>query len=301
LPDVAIKVFDKILGNEPEIDTAETLAEAFREAVIAIRRPDTLRLRVGRHTDVGMVRDLNEDSLLVLELDRMNRSISRPLGLYVVADGMGGHAAGDVASGLAINTIASRMASHFLVPQLSNNGALDSFDAQIWLADAVQAANDAVYAHRQSTGTNMGTTLVAALVIGEEAYIANVGDSRAYFITDNEEIRQITTDHSLVERLVAMGQIGPQEARAHPQRNVIYRTIGDKEKAQVDFFIQTLNPGASLLLCSDGLSGKVEDHEIRRIVSAGRSPQEACELLVQAANDHGGDDNITVIIVQASR
>ncbi len=301
LPDAAIKVFDKTLGNNPEIDTAEALAEAFREAVIAIRRPDTLRLRVGRHTDVGMVRDLNEDSLLVLELDRMNRSISRPLGLYVVADGMGGHAAGDIASGLAINTIASRMASHFLVPQLSNNGALGSFDAQVWLADAVQAANDAVYAHRQSTGTNMGTTLVAALVIGEEAYIANVGDSRAYIITDNEEIRQITTDHSLVERLVAMGQIGPEEARAHPQRNVIYRTIGDKEKAQVDLFVQTLNPGASLLLCSDGLSGKVEDHEIRRIVSASRSPQEACELLVQAANDHGGDDNITVIVVQASR
>jgi protein phosphatase len=97
-----------------------------------------------------------------------------------------------------------------------------------------------------------------------------------------------------------MGQIKPDEARAHPQRNVIYRTIGDKERAQVDFFVQTLNPGECLLLCSDGLSGKVEDDEIGRIVGASRSPQEACELLVQAANDRGGDDNITVIIVQAT-
>jgi protein phosphatase len=146
----------------------------------------------------------------------------------------------------------------------------------------------------------MGTTLVAALVVGDTAHIANVGDSRAYVITQDDDIRRITIDHSLVERLVAIGQIKPDEARSHPQRNVIYRTIGDKEEAEVDFFVQQLNPGDSLLLCSDGLSGKIEDAEMRRLVSRSQSPQEACELLVQAANDHGGDDNITVIIVQAS-
>jgi protein phosphatase len=299
LPEAAVSVFERVLG-EYEITTAEALAEAFGEAMTTIRRPTTLRLRVGRHTDVGMVRDLNEDSLLTLELDRVHRSISRPIGLYVVADGMGGHAAGDVASGLAINTMAEKMATDLLVPQLTGEIDAEVFDAQQWLADAVQTANVAVYAHRQSTGTNMGTTLVAALVIGDTAHIANVGDSRTYLVTNNGTIRQITTDHSLVERLVALGQITPEEARVHPQRNVIYRTIGDKEDAEVDFFVQKLNPGDSLLLCSDGLNGKLEDTDIWQLVDHSRSPQEACEQLVQAANDNGGDDNVTVIIVQAS-
>lgn len=299
LPEAAVDVFERVL-DKYEITTAEALAEAFGEAMTTIRRPTTLRLRVGRHTDVGMVRDLNEDSLLTLELDRVHRSISRPIGLYVVADGMGGHAAGDVASGLAINTMAEKMATDLLVPQLTGDINAEAFDGQLWLADAVQAANTAVYTHRQSSGTNMGTTLVAALVIGDTAHIANVGDSRAYLITDNGNIHQITIDHSLVERLVALGQIKPDEARIHPQRNVIYRTIGDKKEAEIDFFVQKLNPGDSMLLCSDGLSGKVEDAEIWRLVSLSRSPQEACEQLVQAANDNGGDDNVTVIIVQAS-
>lgn len=300
LPEAAVNVFERVLGNPVEITSAEALAEAFREAVGDIRRPTTLRLRIGRHTDVGMIRDLNEDSLLTLELDRVHRSISRPIGLYVVADGMGGHEAGDVASGLAINTIAEKMATQLLVPQLTGDVDAESFDAQRWLADAIQAANMAVYRQRQSAKTNMGTTLVAALMIGDMAYIANVGDSRAYLISD-DDIRQLTTDHSLVERLIALGQITADEARIHPQRNVIYRTIGDKDEAEIDFFVQQLNPGDNLLLCSDGLSGKVEDVEIWRLVRRSRSPQEACEQLVQAANDNGGDDNVTVIIVQAGK
>jgi serine/threonine protein phosphatase PrpC len=266
--------------------------------VAAVRRPQTVHLRMGRHTDVGMVRDLNEDSLLTLELDRVQCSISRPIGLYVVADGMGGHAAGDVASGLVVDTIAEKMVTHLLAPQLTGDADAESFDAQGWLADAIQTANQAVLDRRDEIDATMGTTLVAALVIGDVATVANVGDSRAYLINE-EGIRQITTDHSLVERLVALGQITPGEARVHPQRNVIYRTIGDKEEAEIDFFVQTLKPGDSLLLCSDGLSGKVEDAEIWRLVKRSRSPQEACEQLVQAANDRGGGDNITVIVVQA--
>ncbi len=298
LPEAAARVFDRVLGDAADITSAEVLGEALVQAVAAVRRPNTVRLRVGRHTDVGMVRDLNEDSLLTLELDRVQCSISRPIGLYVVADGMGGHAAGDVASGLAIDTIAEKMVTHLLAPQLTGDTNTESFDAQGWLADAIQAANQAVLDHRDEIGTNMGTTLVAAIVIGDAATVANVGDSRAYLVNE-EGIRQITTDHSLVERLVALGQITPGEARVHPQRNVIYRTIGDKEEAEIDFFVQALNSGDSLLLCSDGLSGKVEDAEIWRLVKRSRSPQEACEQLVQAANDRGGGDNITVVIVQA--
>jgi serine/threonine protein phosphatase PrpC len=298
LPEAAARVFDRVLGDAAKITTAEALGEALLQAVASVRRPHTIRLRMGRHTDIGMVRDLNEDSLLTLELDRVQCSISRPIGLYVVADGMGGHAAGDVASSLAIDTIAEKMVTQLLAPQLTGDMETESFDVQGWLAGAIQAANQAIYDHRDEVGTNMGTTLVAALVIGDVATVANVGDSRAYLAND-EGIRQITTDHSLVERLVALGQITPGEARVHPQRNVIYRTIGDKEEAEIDFFVQALNSGDSLLLCSDGLSGKVEDAEIWRLVKRSRSPQEACEQLVQAANDRGGGDNITVIIVQA--
>ncbi len=300
LPETAANVFEQVLSSQVKITTAEALAKAFRESATAIRRPTTLHLRVGRHTDVGMIRDLNEDSLLTLELDRVYRSVSQPLGLYAVADGMGGHAAGDVASGLVINTMAEKMANQLLAPHLAGSIDTDTFDAQRWLADTVQAANLAVFTHRQSAGTNMGTTLVAALVIGNTAHIANVGDSRAYLISNNDDIRQITTDHSLVERLIALGQISPEEARTHPQRNVIYRTIGDKKEAEIDFFVLKLNRGDSLLLCSDGLSGKMQDMEIRRLVARSLSPQEACEQLIQAANDNGGDDNVSVIIVQAS-
>jgi protein phosphatase len=298
LPEAAAQLFDRVLGDAAEITTAEALGEALTQAVADVRRPNTVHLRVGRHTDVGMVRDLNEDSLLTLELDRVQRSINRPIGLYVVADGMGGHAAGDVASGLAIDIIAEKMVTHLLAPQLTGDADSESFDAQDWLADAIQAANQAILDHRDEVGSNMGTTLVAAIVIGDVATVANVGDSRAYLVND-EGIRQITTDHSLVERLVALGQITPGEARVHPQRNVIYRTIGDKEEAEIDFFVQALDSGDSLLLCSDGLSGRVEDAEIWRLVRRSRSPQEACEQLVQAANDRGGGDNITVVIVQA--
>jgi protein phosphatase len=301
LPKAAIEVFERVLGSQADIAAAEALAEALKDAVIAIRRPTTFRLRVGRHTDVGGVRDLNEDSLLVLELDRVHRSISQPVGLFVVADGMGGHAAGDIASGLAINAMARKMATDLLGPQLSGDLDAGSFDARDWLAEAVQTANMVVHTHRESARTNMGTTLVAALLIGNRAHIANVGDSRAYLVTKNDGLRQITTDHSLVERLIALGQIRPDEARIHPQRNVIYRTIGDQQEAEIDLFVQELNPGDSLLLCSDGLSGKVDDAEIWQLVSRSQSPQEACELLVQAANDHGGDDNITVIVIQATR
>jgi serine/threonine protein phosphatase PrpC len=300
LPQTAVDVFARVLDSRAEITTAQALAKAFRESVAAIRRPTTLRLRVGQHTDVGMVRDLNEDSLLVIRLDRVHRSISQPLGLYAIADGMGGHAAGDVASGMVINTLAEKMAANFLVPQLRGDIDIKLFDAQHWLEETVQAANTAVYSHRQSAGTNMGTTLVAALLIGNTAHIANVGDSRAYLVTQDDGIHQITTDHSLVERLISTGQILPEEARTHPQRNVIYRTIGDKEKAEIDFFVQRLDPGDSLLLCSDGLNGKVEDNEIWRLVSRSLSPQEACEQLIQAANENGGNDNVTAIILQAS-
>jgi protein phosphatase len=259
-----------------------------------IAASEDVDFRLGRRTHVGMVRNLNEDSMLTLELNRTQQSVSQPLGIFIIADGMGGHAAGEIASGTIINSIAKKAAQELFYCQLSQSSA---GDCQKWLREAVEAANSDVFALRRSSGMDMGSTLVAAVLDGQMAYIAHVGDSRAYRITV-QGIQRLTLDHSLVERLIATNQISREEARFHPQRNVIYRTIGDKSKIDVEVSTAPLDPGDYLLLCSDGLSGMLDDHTILKYVIEAPSPQAACDALVSAANAAGGDDNITVIIVQ---
>jgi protein phosphatase len=298
LPPALSGLFERVLNDEHHNITAVQLAQELRFFVDTIRRPVAVRTRVGRCTDVGMVRDLNEDSLLTLEMDRVRCSISQPISLVAVADGMGGHAAGDVASGLAVDTLAEKMVTQFLGPHLTGNGDAESLQPRVWLESAVEAANQVVYSQRVAAHTNMGTTLVAAIVVGDTAHVGNVGDSRAYLINENG-IHQITTDHSLVERLVALGHIDHEEARVHPQRNVIYRTLGDRLEVEADYYTQRLQPGDRLLLCSDGLTATVEDRDIWDAVMRCPSPQEACGQLVQMANDNGGQDNTTVIVLQA--
>jgi protein phosphatase len=146
-------------------------------------------------------------------------------------------------------------------------------------------------------GSDMGSTIVMAVADGNQVCTGHVGDSRAYLIND-QGIRALTTDHSLVERLIDTGQITREEARHHPQRNVIYRTMGDKPKLEVETAVHNFSQGDHLLLCSDGLNGMVTDEVIRQIVmEASSSPQDACDRLIQAANAAGGDDNITVVVL----
>lgn len=283
--------------HSPGTATADQLAAALEERLAQVRRPASVTLTMGYRTDVGMERTLNEDSLLALQAASVFRSRGLPVALLAVADGMGGHEAGDVASQMVIRTLAQRSSAEVLAPLAAGQPLPD---AREWLAAAIQHANRAVYDQRRAAGTDMGTTLVAALVVGDTATIANVGDSRAYHLR-NDGITQITVDHSLVERLVATGQITREEAATHPQKNVIYRTMGDKPRVEVDFFERRLAPGEALLLCSDGLSGMVSDEHIWQIWRTSTSPQEACDRLVEAANSAGGEDNISVIIVQVSR
>ncbi len=295
LPERASMAFSQALTT-PEKITVTDFASALEEALQELRRPASVTLVVGRRTDVGQERSLNEDSLLTLDSTAVFRSASTPVGLFAVADGMGGHEAGDVASHGAIQAIAQQTVSGVLSPAAAGKPLPD---ARQWLTDATLAANQAVHDQRRAAGTDMGTTLVMALVAGNHATLANVGDSRAYLL-NRDSITQITTDHSLVERLVATGQITREEAARHPQKNVIYRVIGDKAHTEVDLFDQTLVPGDALLLCSDGLSGMVTDQQMWQIWKTSTSPQEACDRLVQAANDAGGEDNITVVIVQVA-
>lgn len=249
----------------------------------------------GRRTDVGRVRTLNEDAVLALEIASLRHPASRPVGVYAVADGMGGHAAGEVASGLVVNALAQKALADMAA---GGEFATGGKDRQDWVQEAVAQANGAVFERRQAAGTDMGSTLVLAVLEGNTAYIAHVGDSRAYLL-NARGIRRLTADHSLVERLVATRQITREEAQSHPQRNVIYRTMGDRPRVEADIARQALAAGDHLLLCSDGLTGKLTDEDIRRIVmEQATSPQDACERLVAAANRAGGDDNISVIVVE---
>jgi len=295
LPGQVATIFSQAIV-EPAGFSAAAFAAALEAVLQEPGRPGSIVFQVGRCTDVGQERSLNEDSLLALEMTSVFRSVSTPVGLFVVADGMGGHKAGDVASRLAVQTIARQSVGEVLSPAVEGRPLPD---ARQWLATATQAANQVVYEQRRAAGSDMGTTLVMALFVGDTATIANVGDSRAYLLGP-QCIEQVTTDHSLVERLVATGQITQEEAIDHPQSNVIYRVVGDKTRIDVDLFELRLALGEGLLLCSDGLSGMVPDEQIWQIWRASTSPQEACDRLVDAANHAGGEDNISVVIVQTS-
>ncbi len=297
-PGVAAPLADRlgaIMSGQTTL-TAAQLATLLTSRLGSLRRPESLDLRVGRRTDVGQLRELNEDSLLTLDLVWNNKSVSRPLGLFVVADGMGGHEGGEIASGLLVRSIAQHAAGE-LLPRTTAGGG-EPLDYGEWLTAAIQAGNVEVFERSQKAHNDMGTTVVAALVVGDEAYVAHVGDSRAYLI-DADGIRQITVDHSLVESLIASNQITREEARTHPQSNVIYRTIGDKRQVVVDLNPVTLAAGDALLLCSDGLSGMLTDDLIHQLVVTARSAQAACDELIAAANRAGGEDNVTAILIRA--
>ena len=271
-----------------DVDTKESLpAVGVREPQtmpISGQRPAGARWQIAGLTDVGLKRELNEDNLLIVEADTPNGMF----GFYAVADGMGGHEKGEIASKLTLDTIYS---------QFSQQPPSPPFEE--WLKEVAIAANTAVMARQDSDSQDkkMGSTLVMALFAEQDIHLANVGDSRAYHLSA-ENIEQITEDHSLVERLIQIGQITREEARHHRQKNVIYNTIGDKENLQVSLYDLFLPPGDRLLLCSDGLNGMLTDEQILAISQAHPSPVDACKELVQAAKNAGGLDNITAIIIQ---
>jgi len=293
LPTVVDQAFYKALSSPGSTDGQE-LSKLFQSVLSESSDNEVVDYQIGRRTHVGMARNLNEDSLLTLELSRIQQSVNYPIGFFVVADGMGGHSGGELASG----TIVSNLAKSAIQELFQENVLLDkNHDRLKWLKESVEKVNRDVYELRESSGTDMGSTMVAALLENSIAYIAHVGDSRAYLI-NNSGIRQLTTDHSLVERLIASNQITRAEARTHPQRNVIYRTIGDKLKVEVDVQTVDLKVDDALLLCSDGLSGMVTDQNIFEIFQKASCPQMACEQLIRAANANGGDDNSSVVIIK---
>jgi PPM family protein phosphatase len=237
-------------------------------------------------TDVGLLRVLNEDNWGWTQL-------SDDVRLYVAADGMGGHEAGEVASQMAVDTICREASERFdRVSQVSPETLENILD------EAFQAANNGIKSHSEDMGNDMGTTLVATLVYQNNlALVANVGDSRGYLMRD-AVLHQITRDHSLVARMVEQNRISPEEARHHPHSNILLRTVGTERNVEIDIFSVELEKGDRLLLCSDGLWGEIEDEDIEAILNHYQDPRIVCREMIRAAHHGGGRDNITVVMAE---
>ena len=232
-------------------------------------------------TDIGRKREVNQDYVFVSD---------QPVGtipnLLIVADGMGGHNAGDYASKFVVQVLKKELAKS------REDGP------RAMLKKAIASANHQLIAESKTDAKleGMGTTLVAATVIEHTLYFANVGDSRLYLL--NDEIRQLSKDHSLVQEMVRLGGLNAEEAKHHPDKNIITRAIGVKEDIEIDFFEYRLKKGDIILMCTDGLSNMVEDEEIFQIVRSSRDVVEAVEQLIERANSNGGKDNIGVIVAE---
>lgn len=233
-------------------------------------------------TDIGRKRELNEDYIY---------TSGQPIGalpnLFIVADGMGGHKAGDYASMHTVDRFVE------VIRELGEeHGVQDAIN------EAVTAANAYIYqrSRENSNLSGMGTTLVLATCIGNEAIVANIGDSRLYLV--NDAMTQITRDHSLVEEMVTLGGIDREMARNHPDKNIITRAVGVKENVAADFFEVDLTKGDKLLLCSDGLTNMLRDEEIYQIIQENKELEQAAKALIDAANENGGRDNIAVVLVE---
>lgn len=227
-------------------------------------------------SDVGCVRAQNEDTCF----SQSDGEVS----LGIVCDGMGGANAGEIASQLALDTFIKVLQEQTAPPKELMRQALDQANRTVFC-----------YGWEHPGCSGMGTTLVAALILGEDSYILNIGDSRAYSIRP-QEIRQITRDHSLVAELVRAGQITSEQAKHHPRKNIITRALGTDQHVTGDLYLHKVSPGEFLLLCSDGLSNELQDSELQELVLEG-PPEEGCRRLIDAALARGAHDNVTAVLI----
>ncbi|MCB0203865.1 MAG: protein phosphatase 2C domain-containing protein [Anaerolineae bacterium] len=258
------------------------------------------RLQVGQASDAGKIRELDEDSVFTLTLSGIYESRTETaVGLFIVADGIGGHEGGEVASKLAAQTIAQQVLQRIIWPILQGETLLPETLGNE-LGQAVEAANRRVYDLRVQRGTDMGTTLTLALVVDSLAVIANAGDSRTY-VWGPDGLMQLTRDHSLIADLVASGEEPPDAFYTHPERNLIYRSLGDRPQVELDLFTLELEPGYRLILCCDGVWEMIRNEGIEDVMLQEDHPQRAADMIVKWANDAGGEDNISVVVVNVEQ
>lgn len=265
---------------------------------LASRAPQLVALLGERITgaaalrDIGRTREENQDHCFAQWINFPSDVQQQPLGLFIVADGMGGHEGGAEASRLTVQTVVETISVELFAPIFAGK----SPTPQPVLQSAVQAANAAVYAAGQAAGNDMGTTCTVAALLQRDLIIAHVGDSRAILI-NGSQAKVLTTDHSAVGRLIAIGALTPEEAQEHPLRNQLYRTVGQHASVQVDVVTHQLRDETHLLLCSDGLWGLVALDDIVDIVTEAPSPESAARQLIARANLLGGHDNISAVVV----
>ena len=288
-------------AREGSYPTAHAFAEVLRDLYEASKPLTNLKLWSGRASDVGKIRKTNEDSVLTLEATVLEHEGNLPVALYVIADGMGGHQSGEVASSIASRTIGAVVNSSLIGPLVSGDPvARDPNTCGRLLQQAILEANRRITDLARERHSDLGTTTVVALLIGNQLTVANVGDSRAYMWHDGG-LQVITRDHSLVMQLVMAGQIKPEDIYTHPRRNEIFRALGDPRLTdeEIDVYNQRLRPGDGLLLCSDGLWDFVRDPDISSILSSSdNDPQSLANALVAQANMNGGEDNISVVFAR---
>jgi serine/threonine protein phosphatase PrpC len=302
------KTDDDALPQTGEIVTAplspeqlnSTLPQSHPTRPIIRRKPgpriEPPQLIVGLGQSVGRQREVNQDTIYAFTSTLASNSTQVPFGFFVVADGMGGHQHGEVASEIAARIMAEHILQDLYLPIINPNNVTPTESLQEVMKAGVQEAHQAIL-HKTPDG---GTTMTACLILGRQMTIAHVGDSRAYHVTSDGQLQLLTRDHSLVRRLEEMGQITSEEAQTHPQRNVLYRALGQGEPFDPEIQSHRLPQSGYLLICSDGLWGVVEEKQISTIISTGAAPQVMCQQLVDMANDAGGPDNISIILVKVS-
>jgi len=289
--------FDDTLVKPPE---AAAVTKELDKATTPVKTEtvgySSPQINVGYGLSVGKQRTHNEDAFFTLTTMFSFNENQLPFGLYVVADGMGGHKNGEIASELAIRTVVGYILTEIYKPMMSLNPKPSEMSFKEVFHSGIEKANTEIL--KNSYGG--GTTVTAVLIVGEQMTIAHVGDSRVYSVDKDGNLEALTRDHSLVKRLQELGQITPEEAAVHPQRNVLYRALGQGEPFEPEI-ISTSRPDlGSLLICSDGLWSIVPQEIISGIIKSGESPQQICDKLIDAANDAGGPDNISAILVEIS-
>lgn len=239
-------------------------------------------MNIGVKTDIGIIRDNNQDSYYVFS--------SEDYPLFIIADGMGGHKAGEIASKMAIEIISNNLKNYLINSSVENKKIEDG------IRKSIDEANKEIYkkSKEDEKYSGMGTTVTLAYVINDRIFIGHVGDSRAYLLR-NGVLSQLTQDHSLVEELIRNGSISKEEAKHHPQRNIITRAVGTSGDIKADVILEKKHKDDILLLCTDGLTNMVDEIQIRDSLIMNEDIQKACEDLVKLSNDRGGFDNITVI------
>ena len=260
--------------------------------------PERRQYFAGYQSDTGQQREIDEDSVLVMQLAVLSETRSAPiLGFFAVADGIGGHDAGEVASRTAIRSLAAGVLQRIMLAEMTGN-LLSGEELAARLRECIMDANQAILNLRSQSAnpTDMGCTLTAALLHDHQAIVANAGDSRTYLL-HNGKLTQITQDHSMVARMVVNGVLRPEEIYTHERKNEIYRSLGDRANLEIDVFFVELSGGDRLMLCCDGVWEMVRDPLLEDVLLEHIDPQQACNRLVEMSNQAGGDDNISVVVV----